>query len=405
MGCLTSDMRSSASGSGTSSRRLAPSRRRLGSTSSSQANTLPSGERTTWTTCSGVGPCRTATCTWSSPLPIALRPTDSGERFASVIDAPIDVADAVPPSISRFGLEELELLQRVHERWNDRELETFRQVRHDLLIRALLAPRSDPQPALLPPEHRSWIDKHAAAQCEFLAVSGFAIVGDLADLELTDARFDTRAVAVPDESRMLSSGIDAISELVALLTNRLERRERVERDAGRTASPAPSSIRQLMRRTRRVVTSPEAASYAIRRRMRAAFPSDRRTYYLHIGAPKSGSSYLQSLLWRNRFALIRDGVYLPGGSQTAHFLAGTDFRGRGYVTQASEDWWRGAWDRLIDDAERSGCRSIVISSEFLSTAGADEISANLGGSVTPRSMSSMRCGTLQGSWHRSGSKG
>ncbi len=111
--------------------------------------------------------------------------------------------------------------------------------------------------------------------------------------------------------------------------------------------------------------------------MRAAFPSDRRTYYLHIGAPKSGSSYLQSLLWRNRFALMRDGVYLPGGSQTAHFLAGTDFRGRGYVTQASDDWWRGAWDRLVDDAERSGCRRIVISSEFLCTAGADEVSANL----------------------------
>ena len=78
--------------------RLAPSHRRLGSTSSSQANIPPSGERMTWTTCSGVGPCRLATCTWSSPLPISSRPTDSGERFASVIGAPIDLADGAPPS-------------------------------------------------------------------------------------------------------------------------------------------------------------------------------------------------------------------------------------------------------------------------------------------------------------------
>ena len=280
------------------------------------------------------------------------------ERFASVIGAPVERADGTPPSNIRLGLDELDLLRRVDERWNDRGITEALAFERDRLIRAMLANGRQPRPALLPSEHRSWIEKQATLQRDHLAASGVDIVGDLVDLEITGSRFDAGG-AMPDETCMLASGIDAIAGLVDRMTSHYERREQIERE-GRTKASPPNSVRHLVRRTRRVVTSPTAARFAVRRRVRVAFASrGRRAYFLHIGAPKSGSSYLQSLLWRNRHALMRDGVYLPGRSQTDHFYAGTDFRGRPYVTQTDEDQWRGAWDRMIEDAERSGCRRIV----------------------------------------------
>lgn len=34
--------------------------------------------------------------------------------------------------------------------------------------------------------------------------------------------------------------------------------------------------------------------------------------YLHIGAPKTGTTYLQNVLWRNRERLRTDGLLYPG---------------------------------------------------------------------------------------------
>jgi len=34
--------------------------------------------------------------------------------------------------------------------------------------------------------------------------------------------------------------------------------------------------------------------------------------YLHIGEPKTGTSYLQNSLWSNRAGLAAQGVVLPG---------------------------------------------------------------------------------------------
>src|ERR1700754_1132007 len=34
--------------------------------------------------------------------------------------------------------------------------------------------------------------------------------------------------------------------------------------------------------------------------------------YLHIGAPKSGTTFIQNVLWRNKEVLAEQGVVLPG---------------------------------------------------------------------------------------------
>ena len=36
------------------------------------------------------------------------------------------------------------------------------------------------------------------------------------------------------------------------------------------------------------------------------------TIYLHIGAPKTGTTYLQDMLWANKDVLERAGVLVPG---------------------------------------------------------------------------------------------
>jgi len=43
--------------------------------------------------------------------------------------------------------------------------------------------------------------------------------------------------------------------------------------------------------------------------------------FLHIGAPKSGSTYLQTILWANKVALRRAGVLVPGERRSSHGVA------------------------------------------------------------------------------------
>jgi hypothetical protein len=48
--------------------------------------------------------------------------------------------------------------------------------------------------------------------------------------------------------------------------------------------------------------------------------------FLHIGLPKTGTTYLQRALWHNKQALAEDGLLLPGRHQRRHLLASLDVR-------------------------------------------------------------------------------
>ena len=43
--------------------------------------------------------------------------------------------------------------------------------------------------------------------------------------------------------------------------------------------------------------------------------------FLHIGLPKTATTYLQSILWASREQLERDGVRLPGTERRDHLWA------------------------------------------------------------------------------------
>ena len=55
--------------------------------------------------------------------------------------------------------------------------------------------------------------------------------------------------------------------------------------------------------------------------------SNRRpVVFLHVGAPKSGTTFVQQVMWSNRDELARQGVLLPGAHAQDHFRANQDLR-------------------------------------------------------------------------------
>ena len=86
--------------------------------------------------------------------------------------------------------------------------------------------------------------------------------------------------------------------------------------------------------------------------------------YLHIGEPKSGTTYLQEIVWRNRETLRRQGLRLPGNDVNDHFRASQDLRNAARSADDPAPPWSGLWDELAREAVR-GPGSALISQEHL----------------------------------------
>lgn len=82
--------------------------------------------------------------------------------------------------------------------------------------------------------------------------------------------------------------------------------------------------------------------------------------YLHIGSPKTGTTYLQDSLWLNRETLASAGVLLPGRTRT---IAGK------WISELIQ--WHGddappaGWRRLCHEVNSSDAQSVIISHEHL----------------------------------------
>lgn len=100
--------------------------------------------------------------------------------------------------------------------------------------------------------------------------------------------------------------------------------------------------------------------------------------FLHIGAPKSGSTFVQSLLWRHRAGLRQDGLLVPGRTPFDHNLASMAVR---TDVPASPIQRRAAatWGRLLGRL-RQWPGSVVLSNEWFcwaDAAGVDRALAEL----------------------------
>jgi len=92
--------------------------------------------------------------------------------------------------------------------------------------------------------------------------------------------------------------------------------------------------------------------------------------FLHIGEPKTGTTFLQQVMWRNRPALAGQGVVLPGHHAQDHFRASQDLREIQKLPSDPAGSWTGEWDILATEARQAqqAQQVAVISHELFSAA-------------------------------------
>jgi hypothetical protein len=83
---------------------------------------------------------------------------------------------------------------------------------------------------------------------------------------------------------------------------------------------------------------------------------------LHIGAPKTGTTFLQAVLFHNQARLADSGVLVPGRNRRDHGFAATGIR------QPADGPRRADWERLVAQAH-DWPGTVVISNEWFSMAG------------------------------------
>jgi hypothetical protein len=101
---------------------------------------------------------------------------------------------------------------------------------------------------------------------------------------------------------------------------------------------------------------------------------------LHVGAPKTGTSYLQDRLFHNPEVLATQGILYPADRADAQFLAALDLMQLtwgGLEKQAG-----GAWERLAE-AVRGWSGTAIVSHEILGFASRAHVHRALESLVAP----------------------
>lgn len=128
--------------------------------------------------------------------------------------------------------------------------------------------------------------------------------------------------------------------------------------------------------------------------------------YLHVGPPKTGSTYIQQLLWLNRQNLLEQGISLAGDNRLHHFHAACDLLGRsssGFTREQMAGRW-GEFCALI----RAHVGPVIVSEEALSAAPeeiVDRVLADLAGRDVHVIMTARNARALHESQYQEGVKG
>lgn len=92
--------------------------------------------------------------------------------------------------------------------------------------------------------------------------------------------------------------------------------------------------------------------------------SEMRTVYLHIGTPKSGTTYLQSRIAANHEATASQGLLWPGPGWGHHVRAARELR---HMPEGGSLPADGPWARLVADVQGWHGRSALLSMEWLAS--------------------------------------
>jgi hypothetical protein len=93
---------------------------------------------------------------------------------------------------------------------------------------------------------------------------------------------------------------------------------------------------------------------------------------LHVGAPKTGSTFLQQVLWHNREVLASAGVGYPLEEEREHFAATMDLREMTWGG-SRDPAWDGAWERIATRMRDWPGHTAVFSNELLGGATHEQI--------------------------------
>jgi hypothetical protein len=104
----------------------------------------------------------------------------------------------------------------------------------------------------------------------------------------------------------------------------------------------------------------------------AVQPAAEARVFLHIGEPKTGTTFIQQVLWSNRAELAAQGVVLPGHHPQDHFRASQDLRGIEKLASDPAGPWTGEWEILASQAKQPG-KTAVISHELFSAADSGQV--------------------------------
>jgi hypothetical protein len=92
--------------------------------------------------------------------------------------------------------------------------------------------------------------------------------------------------------------------------------------------------------------------------------------FLHIGLPKTGTTYLQSVLWGSKAALARDGYLLPGRGHREHLWAALELQERPHL-ERRDPKAPGTLARLVRAVNRHHGPAIL-THEFMCGAGREQ---------------------------------
>jgi hypothetical protein len=98
--------------------------------------------------------------------------------------------------------------------------------------------------------------------------------------------------------------------------------------------------------------------------------------FLHIGAPKTGTTYLQHVLFNNVDALASRGVLYPYADLGQSFRSAHDFCGTRWFGLPA-DRFHGEWDQVAERARTWDGPTVIVSSELLAAAPPDRIGSGI----------------------------
>jgi hypothetical protein len=98
--------------------------------------------------------------------------------------------------------------------------------------------------------------------------------------------------------------------------------------------------------------------------------------FFHVGAPKTGTTYLQNVLFENRELLAANGVLYPYADPGQSFRSMQDFRGEGWAGGKPKEF-AGEWEAVAARARSWDGPTVIVSNELLGGSSRDRIERGL----------------------------